>query len=136
MLGGFFGSTLGAMGGKRRGVQEVVNTPPGSLASWEPIDKARLQQFLSSDTGRRLLARWEQRELLSYREQCADAMHAAHSCGRARGFSDGREWLISLSRVTVVQVTSADESGVKEVSSQKDKQPMEGESELLERFSP
>lgn len=145
-IGGLFGG-IGANG--KRGQAAISGRAPGPLALpatapvplWEPIDKARLQQFLSSDTGQRLLARWEARELLSYRMQCSDPMHAAHSSGRARGFSDGREWLISLSRVTCVPVTTALGSAAfapdgAEADSQQDMQPIEGESELHERFSP
>ena len=99
---------------------------------WTQADMGAWQRFLGSDVGQRLWARFRAVEFRNYQTGCNDSMFSAHSAGRAKGFSDARDWLESLSRTACVTADSP--SG--ELPETHDMPGPDGEAQLHERYSP
>lgn len=80
---------------KRRAVVPLSAVP--LVPPWNREDRAILNTFLSNPTGRNLVVRARALEAKVAIDACKDVMTPVHSAGRAAGFSDAIDWLISLS---------------------------------------
>ena len=103
----------------------VALSPPAAPAcpEWTNIHRAQWAQFLQSDVGQVLWARFRAIEADTALRACQDVEHTVEYARHAAGFADARAWLESLSRVSRDTETTASEVP-------------EGEELLAERFTP
>lgn len=119
--------------GGQRGSQGSFPLPAVPLCGdWTETDKRLLASILDSDFGKRLWSRFRAAEYQIYQERCGDFMHTTHSAGLARGFTDARLWLESLSRSIRVPM----ENDSPEQQTGAPDMPQQGEADLHERYSP
>lgn len=99
---------------------EMLRAP---VPEWLPEDAASLTVFLRTGTGRSLQWRFAAVVHQNAIVGCEDSMHTAHSAGRAHGWFEAYQWVLSLSRVARVEATNTDEAP-------------KGEAGFVDQFSP
>lgn len=111
--------------GLRRRPAGGAPLPAAPLApDWTDDHRRAFLAFLKTEAGVVLMARMNAVAAHNAATACLDPMHTQHSAGRAAGFGDARNWLLSLSRVS------------RDLETTDMQADPEGEAALHERFSP
>lgn len=98
---------------------------------WTPTDKNTWRTFLQGGTGVTLMQRMTAMASANAKAASHDAMHSAHSAGRAAGFYDAITWLESLAVIEFEPISGADAE-----QSATSAQSQQGEDSLRELLSP